>query len=221
MELYHILGVRRNATKATIRKAYLRKAKTMHPDQGGDAEEFKKLNHAYQVLYDDARRERYDNTGEESLDTAEEIEERKHIAAIIAQIIINIVTTNEDDLRMTPIFVRLRANMDQKRAGFIASQHGQEKAKRRNRQLRSRVKYNGDGIDFVGAALDNQLVVIEANLENIVKSLEIHDKVQAVLDCYEYMVDTPWGAGQATPQGAPRLAIHDALRLTAFRDSDD
>ncbi len=34
--LYEVLGVPRNATDAQIRKAYLVKAKQMHPDKGGN-----------------------------------------------------------------------------------------------------------------------------------------------------------------------------------------
>lgn len=35
--LYEVLGVPRNATDAQIRKAYLVKAKQMHPDKGGQS----------------------------------------------------------------------------------------------------------------------------------------------------------------------------------------
>lgn len=60
---YEMLGVARDADKKAVRKAYIKKAKTMHPDAGGDNESFRQLVLAYQVLSDDDRRARYDSTG--------------------------------------------------------------------------------------------------------------------------------------------------------------
>jgi DnaJ-class molecular chaperone len=63
--LYDVLGVDRKADTNEIRKAYLRLSKTHHPDKGGDAEEFKKINKANEILTDDGRRAMYDQTGQE------------------------------------------------------------------------------------------------------------------------------------------------------------
>ncbi len=64
MDLYKVLNLERSATSADIKKAYLRLAKTAHPDRGGDAEEFKKINTAYTILMDDNKRNFYDMTGQ-------------------------------------------------------------------------------------------------------------------------------------------------------------
>lgn len=64
MDPYAILGLRRDATKATIKAVFRKLAKTAHPDHGGDAEIFARLKLAYDVLVDDARRSVYDQTGE-------------------------------------------------------------------------------------------------------------------------------------------------------------
>jgi hypothetical protein len=45
-----ILGVTRSASYSEIHKAYLAKAKEMHPDAGGSVEEFQKLKNAYDKL---------------------------------------------------------------------------------------------------------------------------------------------------------------------------
>ncbi len=50
---HSILGVSKNASKSEIRKAYLKKSISgnyRHPNKGGDAEEFKKLQAAYEML---------------------------------------------------------------------------------------------------------------------------------------------------------------------------
>jgi molecular chaperone DnaJ len=61
--LYDILGVTKSASSSDIKKAYLRLARTHHPDKGGDPEKFKEIAHANEILSDDVRRRRYDEFG--------------------------------------------------------------------------------------------------------------------------------------------------------------
>ena len=63
MDLYEILGIKRNATDQQIKKAYRRKAKKHHPDVGGDIHKWHKISTAYQVLIDSRRRKLYDEQG--------------------------------------------------------------------------------------------------------------------------------------------------------------
>ena len=60
---YRLLGVDRSATNDEIKRAYRKSAMKNHPDKGGDAEEFKKLQEAYEVLMDSNKRELYDRYG--------------------------------------------------------------------------------------------------------------------------------------------------------------
>jgi molecular chaperone DnaJ len=64
-DLYAILGVRPDASSEEVKKAYRRKARDHHPDAGGDEEEFKQVQHAYQVLSDPQKRARYDRFGDD------------------------------------------------------------------------------------------------------------------------------------------------------------
>lgn len=62
-DYYKILGVERNADQKTIRGAYRRLARQLHPDVNKDKraeERFKEINEAYQVLGKADQRARYD-----------------------------------------------------------------------------------------------------------------------------------------------------------------
>lgn len=61
---YAILGVRKDAPQAEIKKTYRRLAKDMHPDRNPDdpgiEEKFKKVSAAYRIIGDEETRARYD-----------------------------------------------------------------------------------------------------------------------------------------------------------------
>lgn len=62
-DYYSLLGVSRGASDEEIKKAFRKKAHELHPDKGGDAEAFKKVNEAYQALSDPQKRQQYDTFG--------------------------------------------------------------------------------------------------------------------------------------------------------------
>jgi len=62
-DYYDILGVSKSAGADEIKTAFRKKAHEHHPDKGGNAEKFKELNEAYQVLGNAEKRQRYDQFG--------------------------------------------------------------------------------------------------------------------------------------------------------------
>ncbi len=70
-DLYALLGVKRDADANTLKKAYRKLAKDLHPDKNpGNAKaeaRFKSVNHAFEVLGDPKKRTLYDEFGEDGL----------------------------------------------------------------------------------------------------------------------------------------------------------
>lgn len=66
---YEVLGLKRDASKDEIKKSYRKLARELHPDinPSPEAQErFKLVTHAYEVLFDDEQRSRYDRGGTSS-----------------------------------------------------------------------------------------------------------------------------------------------------------
>ena len=65
-DYYEVLGVDRDADQRTIKRAFLKKAREVHPDVSDDPdaeEKFKEVNEAYSVLSDEQKRANYDRYG--------------------------------------------------------------------------------------------------------------------------------------------------------------
>ena len=63
-DYYDILGIKKSASKEDIKKAYRSLAHKYHPDRpNGNAEKFKEVSEAYQILSDENKRQQYDKFG--------------------------------------------------------------------------------------------------------------------------------------------------------------
>ena len=67
---FDVLGVAPDAEDAEIKRAYRRRAKEAHPDQGGSVEEFQRVKAAYEAIRSGAV-ERFDGTDADEADSAD------------------------------------------------------------------------------------------------------------------------------------------------------
>lgn len=71
-KMYDVLGVDKNDSEATIKKAYRKLAMKAHPDKGGDPQKFQEIQAAWEILGDEKKRAIYDEHGEEGVKEAAE-----------------------------------------------------------------------------------------------------------------------------------------------------
>lgn len=60
LDLYAIIGVDANVSQATLNSIARHKVRQIHPDKGGNVDEFQRFNHAYSILKDSVIRREYD-----------------------------------------------------------------------------------------------------------------------------------------------------------------
>lgn len=87
---YKTLGVNRDADGAAIKSAYRSRAKSSHPDAGGDVDAFSKLTTSYELLLDPVRRKIYDDTGfDPHLTDAKDLEGLLILDGLVNEIILD------------------------------------------------------------------------------------------------------------------------------------
>ncbi len=93
LDLYEILGVKRDATFDDILAGWRAQCRRYHPDMPhGDADRFRQIQHAYSVLKNTKRRENYDRTGEttERPEGADDSEAFNYLTNLIQEAVGNI-----------------------------------------------------------------------------------------------------------------------------------
>jgi len=189
IDLYKLLGLKRGASKAEVRKAYRRKAKVSHPDKGGSAEAFSALATAHDVLSDERRRERYDATGE----IVAAKPDNADVAAIeiIAQKLGLIIHSEHDVSALgigEMIEQAIREDIARRQAGIADHNRAIERAAR----LRARVKRKADGADNTLARVldwhERSAKDLIKKSEDAVSSME---RALEILDGYSFIEDLP------------------------------
>lgn len=180
--LYDELGVDKDADAGAIARAYRRRAQRAHPDKGGSTEEFHAVQLAYDVLSDEERRKRYDETGE-----SQEPPQAQQAVSVISNMVIQFVDQADlDHDDMVEAMKRTVAGQMQRSAGEISRLR--EKIKKRERALR-RVRHRGQGVNILVAALKADLKGIERAIKSMERDIALGELVLKMLNDYGYEVE--------------------------------
>jgi curved DNA-binding protein CbpA len=188
LDLYQLLGIKRGATRAEVRKAYRRKAKISHPDSGGSVEQFSALATAHEVLSDPRRREKYDTTGE--IEAAKPNNLDVSAIEVIAQKLGLIIHAEQDVTSMDVdalIQQAIREDIATRKSNIV----DQERAIKRVARLRARARRKGEGDNMLARVLDWHERSSEDLIRKNEESVASMERALEILDGYSFVAEAP------------------------------
>lgn len=170
--LYDVLAIAKDATAEQIKKAYRKLAMKHHPDKGGDELQFKELSKAYSVLSDEAKRKRYDETGQVE-------EERDPFNEILASFVSDL-QDNVDNLNADIIDIAKKKIKKEIKEINLARIQTENKIKYLNFFLK-RIKKDTESNVF-NLVTQNKIEQLKSKLEAITKSMDILKRMEDVFN---------------------------------------
>ncbi|KQV65378.1 J domain-containing protein [Rhizobium sp. Root1220] len=200
---YEILGVRRDATDDQVKAAYRRRAKTTHPDSGGDPEAFSRVQKAYELLLDPVRRKVFDDTGYD-VELADPVDLQ---ALIVIEKLVNQLTLDEREPGTFDPLARMRTDLSEemRKARF---------SKRELERHSSRIEHHLERLekrpttDILGSMLRARIKAIATAIGETEAKIKASERACEMLYDYSYEVDVQENdelllvEGEASP--APR-----------------
>lgn len=182
--LYETLGVNRDASAAQIKSAFRKRAKRAHPDAGGNTDEFNRVNHAYVVLVDPARRDEYDRTGKSDGKV-----DNSHVEALtIINQMMDQMVEQVGDRTEVDVVAEMRKAMDMRLADI-----GRDVDKMRRKALRLAVfanKFRKDsGENVLRKMIEAKIAGVDRGIESAEKAKAGIMKARALLEGYSFDAD--------------------------------
>jgi curved DNA-binding protein CbpA len=181
---YEILGVRRDASDEQIKSAYRRRAKTTHPDSGGDPNAFGRVQKAYELLLDPVRRKVFDDTGYD-VELADPVDLQ---ALIVIEKLVNELTLDEREPGTFDPLTRMREDLseDMRKARF---------SKRELERHSSRIEHHLERLekrpstDILGSMLRARVKAIASAINETEAKIKASERACEMLYDYAYEVD--------------------------------
>lgn len=190
---YDYLEVAPNATQDEIKRAYRNMAKTLHPDMGGDAEEFAKLSKIYEVLCDPELRKAYDKFGPIDKDV-ERYADLRGVQTLTAMLQ-KIATLPEKLLEATDIREAVFSMLQTEKVSVMQRMQEISQVRQKATKMLSRwrkkagLKEGKESVDFVGGWIRSQIASMEASIGMCEQQLDDIDQARAILETYDYQFD--------------------------------
>tara|TARA_Y100000310_G_scaffold173688_1_gene173826 strand:+ start:2267 stop:2881 length:615 start_codon:yes stop_codon:yes gene_type:complete len=180
VRLYDALGVSTDATQAEIKRAYKRLAMQLHPDRpNGDADTFLPIQAAYDVLSDESKRRRYDETGD--------VEDRRFEDLVTDKMmqLFNGMLSEEQNV-IGDAVEQMRGMIEK---GINGTMHNQNKVEAKKTQLkkrRNRIKITqGHGANLYKQLADAAITSCDQQIAQLEEEINLLNEVLHRIDWYE------------------------------------
>lgn len=178
---YEVLGIPSNASAKEIKQAYWKKAERYHPDKGGDADLFKRVSDAYDILSHPDKRAMYDR-GEDPSEYKTTTDEAQERICTLASGIIDHISFMADHQDLITKIKADTNDMDIKYHNEIAETN---LLLRKYRSAQGRITE----ADFLNAYIAEMIEFLEEKVEGLQRDIKIQDEMRGLLETASYKVD--------------------------------
>lgn len=186
MNLYEILGVARDATRAAIKRAYRARARAVHPDSGGRPGEFAALALAYRTLSDEAQRAQYDATGEVETGPSPEDQLRAEVLGFLTHHWHAMLAQEGLDLFKLDVRQQLADIAANQLASVDAAIANLKQLEQRTEKVLARWKKKSEGGNLMAGMTQDFLANVQGKLKHITHARELFLAAQKLLEDYEF-----------------------------------
>lgn len=181
-DLYKTLRVDKKASKESIKKNFRRLAKRLHPDQGGDEQEFIKVKEAYRILIDDDLRAYYDETGAIKQES-NELQIEKTAMATFSNLFVKLV--EEDQNGDLDYLNSIRLTMNHSIPNLKVEIEKLKNKIKRWEKINKRLSFKGEGEDFLTNVIKSHIAIIHKGIAAKEFDLKVIGKILFLVDYYE------------------------------------
>lgn len=201
MNPYSELGIGKTAGRDEIKHAYRKRAKKAHPDAGGDAKAFSRLQIAYDTLSDEERRAKYDETGTiEDKPVDNVMAQAMNIVSMAVETILNAC----EQRGMDTISVDIIADAKTAVRGNLSELESQEAALRKRlsgmKRVSGKFKVKAGKQDFITALVQNRMRQIQEGVDKAARDKIPCKKALEILSDYTFNWENDGMAGGSPPR---------------------
>jgi len=192
-DYYGVLGVEIAATKQEIKDAYREKSKIVHPDKGGNKEDFTELNEAYKVLSDKDARKIYDATGKSIYNPIEIEEESNNLLVGVFSEIIEVDLTQFEYGILGYILENLNERLYARGRDIEIIEEAIKKFEKILGKIK-RKKKDDEEINLFDKVIDDRIKEKNQDLALAQLDIKIIERAINILDDYDCDIKASWGS---------------------------
>ena len=181
--LYDDLELPRTSTFEEIKQKYRILAQLHHPDKGGDAEKFKRIRLAYEVLSDPIKREHYDSTGDHYDDINLDSEVMGRLAVMLS-LFVQHINPEFDDLILKMKF-EIHALQQQTTNAIVECNNLITKLN----LISKKIRLKKEGENLLKSVVDKKVLGLHNEVINHKRGLIVFARMLEVLEDYHFSSD--------------------------------